>query len=243
MSKELTALFEEFKRELRAELKEFRDGFDREFRKEMREIKASLANIDKACEEVTAENRLLKETNIRLEAQCRDLSQQVKEQETRLLQLEQHSRVANVEIKGVPFRKEEDLTEVLTKIGEIIQEPVTPSDIEVVHRVPTAKSPTTKNIVVQFASRKKRDLFLEKARPFRLTGSDLGLDSQAPVFINEHLCASLKRLLGQAVARKREVNWKYVWVRNGKIFARQSDNAPCIRILRSEDIARMSAHA
>ncbi|KAH7971385.1 hypothetical protein HPB49_023163 [Dermacentor silvarum] len=243
MSKDLSALSEEFKRELRAELKEFQDGFDRDFRKEMREIKASLANINKAYEEVIAENRLLKETNTRLETRCSDLSQQVKEQENRLVQLEQHSRLANLEIKGVPFRKEENLTEVITKTGEVIREPVTPADIEVIHRIPTAKSPTTNNIVVQFASRKKRDLFLEKARPIRLTGSDLGFVSKAPVFINEHLCATLKRLLGQATARKREVNWKYVWVRNGKIFARHSDNAPCIKILRSEDIARMSAHA
>ncbi|KAH9379798.1 hypothetical protein HPB48_021087 [Haemaphysalis longicornis] len=124
--------------------------------------------------------------NARLETQCSDLSQQVKEHEGRLVQLEQHSRVANLEIKGVPFRKEEDLTEVIARIGEAIQEPVTPADIEVVHRVPTAKSRTVKNIVVQFAGRKKRDVFLEKARPVRLTGSDLGFDSQAPVFINEH---------------------------------------------------------
>lgn len=243
MSIEWTALFDEFKRDFRAELREFRDSFDCDFRKEMREIKASLAQITKANEELVAENRLLKETNARVEMQCSDLSQQVKEHEVRLVQLEQHSRVANLEIKGVPFRKEEDLTEVIAKIGEAIQEPVTPADIEVVHRVPTAKSPTVRNIVVQFASRKKRDLFLEKARPVRLTSSDLGFDSQAPVFINEHLCAPLKRLLGRAIARKREVNWKYVWVRNGRIFARHSDGAPCIKIVRSEDITRMSAHA
>ncbi|KAH9367605.1 hypothetical protein HPB48_009976 [Haemaphysalis longicornis] len=240
MFKEWIALFEEFKR---AELKEFKDSFDRDFRKEMRDIKASLAQINKANEELVAENRLLKETNARLETQCSDLPQQVKEHEGRLVQLEQHSRVANLEIKGVPFRKEEDLTEVIARIGEAIQEPVTPADIEVVHRVPTAKSPTVKNIVVQFASRKKRDVFLEKARPVRLTSSDLGFDSQASVFINERLCAPLKRLLGQAIARKREVNWKYVWVRNGTIFSRQPDGAPCIKIVRSEDITEMSAHA
>ncbi|KAH9372283.1 hypothetical protein HPB48_013622 [Haemaphysalis longicornis] len=227
MSKEWIALFEEFKRDFRAELKEFKDSFDRDFRTEMRDIKASLAQINKANEELVAENRLLKETNARLETQCSDLSQQVKEYEGRLVQLEQHSRVANLEIKGVPFCKEEDLTEVIARIGEAIQEPVTPADIEVVHRVTTAKSPTVKNIVVQFASRKKPDVFLEKARPVRLTSSNLAFDSQAPVFINEHLCAPLKRLLGKAIARTRKVNWKYVWVRNGTIFA------PCIKIVRS----------
>ncbi|KAH9384213.1 hypothetical protein HPB48_026206 [Haemaphysalis longicornis] len=223
MSKEWIALFDEFKRDFRAELKEFKDSFDRDFRKQMHDIKASLAQINSNQKELVAENRLLKETNARLQTRCSDLSQQVKEQEGRLVQLEQHSRVANLEITGVPFCKGEDLTEVIAGIGEAIQEPVTPADIEVAHQVPTAKSPTVKNIVVQFASRKKRDVFLEKARPVRLTSSDLGFDSQAPVFINEHLCAPLKRLLGQAIARKREVNWNYVWVRNGKIFARHSE--------------------
>lgn len=84
----------------------------------MRKIKASLAQINKANEELVAENRLLKETNAKLETQCSDLSQQVKEHEVRLVQLEQRSHVANLEIKGVPFRKEEDLTEVIARIGE-----------------------------------------------------------------------------------------------------------------------------
>lgn len=74
--------------------------------------------------------------------------------------------------------------------------PVVPADLESVHRVPVATQPGNKNTVVQFAHRHLRDKFFEEGRSRRLHCSDLGFDTQAPVFVNEHLCPVLKRLLG-----------------------------------------------
>ncbi|KAH7937691.1 hypothetical protein HPB49_014809 [Dermacentor silvarum] len=113
------------------------------------------------------------------------------------------------------------------------------ADIERVHWVPTAKNETKKNVVVQFAQRQKRDSFVKNARRKSLKCSDVGIDSRAAVFVNEHLGPELKRLLGRATARKHEVGWKHVWVREGKIFARQANGAPRIRILSGEDVAKM----
>lgn len=238
MAKEIRALFEELKRELRAEFKGFKETLERDFRNELREIKSSVAALNTDCEEVKAENIQLKATNAMLEATCADLAQKVKDHESRLLHLEQYSRNANVELKGIPYNATENLIDTVIKIGEKVGVPLVEADFESVHRVPTANQ-TKKNVVVQFARRQKRDCFLEKARAARLKCSDVGFDSQEPFFVNEHLCPELKRLLGQATARKRETGWKYVWVQNGKIFARRMDNAPKIKISCSGDVAKM----
>lgn len=238
MAKEIRALFEELKREIRAEFKDFKEALERDFRKELRELKSSLVSINADCEELKVENVELKASNAALEAKCVALAQQVKDHESRMLHLEQYSRNANVELKGIPYNDTENLAETVIKIGEKVGVPLVAADFESVHRVPT-NNPANKNVVVQFARRQKRDCFLEKARAARLKCSDLGLDSQAPFFVNEHLCPELKRLLGQATARKRETGWKYVWVQNGKIFARQMDNAPKIKISCSKDVAKM----
>lgn len=239
MAKELRALFDELKRDLRADFKELRESFDRDVRKELREMNTFITFANKHYEEIKAENQVLKASNAKLEEQCAELARQVKDHEARILQAEQYSRSTNVEIKGIPDNASEDLTDLLIRIGEKVEVSLAAADFEAIHRVPTAKKDTQQNIVVQFARRQQRDNFLQKARAARLKCSDLGLGSEEPVFVNEHLCPELKRLLGQATARKRETGWKYVWVQNGKIYARKMDNGPRIRILSSEDVAKM----
>lgn len=76
-----------------------------------------------------------------------------------------------------------------------------PSDIDVVHRVPT-KEPTKTNIIVRFVSRSRNKL-LQTAKKKRLTTSDFGFADASPVYINEHLCPEYKALLRKAIAKKK----------------------------------------
>lgn len=240
MSKEIRALFDELKRELRAEFKDFKETIERDFRKELRDIKTFLATANKEYEEIRSENKALRASNAELKAQCSDLARQVNEHECRILRAEQYSRRSNIEIKGIPYESSEDLVEMVIKIGKKVGVPLVVNDIGRAHRVPTARNPSKTNVVVQFEQRQKRDKFLMNTRAANLKCSDLGIDSGSAIFINEHLCPELKRLLGQATARKRETGWKYVWVRDGKIFARQTDNVPKIKIENSDDVNKMN---
>lgn len=108
------------------------------------------------------------------------------------------------------------------------------------HRVPT-RTPDVSNIVVQFKSREKWDVTLKEAKKARLLNSDIGLDNSAPVFVNEHLCPTLKRLLGMATKRKYEHGWKSVWSYNGRIYARQNDNCDSIVISDESDLMKISS--
>lgn len=162
------------------------------------------------------------------------------ELERRLTHSQQYSRHANLEIQGVVKKENEDLAIILSDIGNAIHEPISSFDIECYHRVPT-RNPDKTNIVVQFKSRAKRDAALKKAKKTRIANRDLGLESMCPVYVNEHLCPVLQRLLGMAVKRKYENKWKSLWTSNGKIYARKNDSSDAVQILEECDLARIKS--
>lgn len=210
-------------------------------------ISKSLDDANQRLDATLTENNSLKKENEVLRQQVRSLERDLAECQTSLVKSEQYSRNRNLEIKGVAETPNECLTDILAKIGAAIGEPVSASDIDVIHRVAT-KDKTKKNIVVQFIKREKRDKVLEKAKKTKLTNRNLGLSLEAseteanlPVFVNEHLCQFLKRLLGMAVARKREHGWKFVWVKKGGIFARRDEASAVVAIRRESDLDKIAA--
>lgn len=211
MAKETARALEDFKRELRAELRALKDV--------LHDVKGMKEEIEKLLKE----NQELKVENSRLSR--------------RMEELEQYQRSNNLEIKGIPLDGEP--VAVLEKIGEIIQEPVTEADIDVCHRVPTAKHDQT-NIIVRFVRRTKRNAFLGKAKRVKISATQLGFETSSQVYINEHLTRQGKQLLGAAVQKKRDVNWKFVWTAGGKVFARKDERSPCIRIATLNDLDRMT---
>ncbi|XP_040070254.1 uncharacterized protein LOC120843081 [Ixodes scapularis] len=246
LNKEWLAAFEDIKNEFKAELKVFGETFDREIRKDLRDVKASLKFINQMYEEmktqvkvVQDENRELKKNIARLQTTCDELAVRMKDSETRKLSSERYSRNANIEIKGVPTAPNQNLSMLLEQIGAQIGVPITKEDIEICHRVPIAHSTTDTNIVVQFVHRAKRNNVLEEARSHRFTGTRIGLTSNEPIYINEHLCPQLKRLLGQTTSKKREANWKFVLVRNSQIFARKAVGTPTSKIITCDDLFKI----
>lgn len=176
MSKETAKVVEDFKRELRAELRAIKD------------VLQDVKGIKEDMQKLLKENQELRVENSRMSR--------------RLEELEQYQRSNNLEIKGIPL--DGGPVAVLKKIGELIQEPVTEADIDVCHRVPTAKHDQT-NIIVRFVRRTKRNAVIGKAKKVKITTTELGFQTSSPVYINEHLTRQGKQLLGAAVQKKREL--------------------------------------
>lgn len=254
MSKDLAKLFKELREELKSELKNFTEAVERNVRSEERslrtelgEIKASLNFMSKGLDEANrqldatlGENKHLKKENEALRKTVFTLQNDLVECKASLLKSEQYTRNRNLEIKGIAQTENEDLHQVLETIGESLGEAITARDVDVCHRVPTKTEGVT-NIVVQFQRREKRDNVLEKARKKKLTTTVLGLPTDLPIYINEHLCPTMKKILGMAVARKREHNWKYVWTRNGCVFARRTETSRIVPICCENDVNKICA--
>lgn len=265
MAKELAKLFQELKEELKSEIKAFREATERNLRSEERgmrtdieEMKESMNFISKSLDDANArlattlsENSALKKENDMLHLKVETLQKELVDCQASLIKSEQYTRNRNIEIKGIAHKPNESLPEILEKIGVAVGEPISRSDVDVCHRVPT-KDKSASNIIVQFQRRDKRDAVLEKAKKTRLTNATVGLltasnegSSTEPceraIYINEHLCPFMKRLLGMAIARKRENRWKFVWTKNGSILARRTESSPIIPIHSESDLLKICA--
>ncbi|KAH9381973.1 hypothetical protein HPB48_007313 [Haemaphysalis longicornis] len=151
------------------------EDFKREMRTELRSVKDSVKFCSDTCDETKAIGAGLKalrqeiahllEANEALQDENKRLTRRVDE-------LEQYTRLNNLEIKGIS--SDEDPVDVVKKIGDVLKEPVSSHDIDTCHRILTRK-PGETNIVVRFVRRDKRHALLAKARKQKLTTKQLGL--------------------------------------------------------------------
>lgn len=175
---------------------------------------------------------------------------------TRLSSTEQSARECNVEVHCVPESKSEDLPRTIIQLGNIVSFPIDDKEITACFRVARLKpipvnndttSSTTMNIrpktiVVKLSSARKRDNFLaavwkfNKANPNdKLSTSHLGIGGlKNPIFVSEHLSPTNKSLHAATRLRARELNYRFVWTRAGRIYMRKDETSPPIIIKHTE---------
>lgn len=167
-----------------------------------------------------------------------ELRRDLREARREIVELKQYSRNMNIEIQGLPQTKNEDLEKTVANIAKCLGTDVTDKDIDIAHRV-LSKDKKKSNVIVRFLTRTARDKLLSAARKAKLDSSRLGFDKNDPVYINEHLCMELKVLLSKARQARREKEWKYVWVSQGRIFMRKADRTPLLHVTSDADLAKV----
>ncbi|CAH2102050.1 unnamed protein product [Euphydryas editha] len=125
------------------------------------------------------------------------------------------------------------------------------NDKDILHCTRIAKtnpsSTRPRSIVVQLASTRLRDQLLAAVVNYnrinpqkKLNSSHLGYAGlKSPVYVVEHLSPNNKALHAAARIKAKEMNYKYVWVRNGKIFVRKSEGAELIQIRNKNSLSKI----
>lgn len=201
-------------------LKFFSDSFD--------EIKGDMKTMRKELTVAQGQTLECQKENQRLNKELRDVQKQ-------LIELNQYGRRNNIELKGVPSSQDEDLHKVVQNAAATLKVDMSIQDIDIVHRVQT-RGDGPSNIIARFVSRSKRDQFLLAAKKTRLNTGMLGFGGNEPVFVNEHLCLENKVLLGKAIRTKREKNWKFAWVVDGKILMRKTEKSKAVHVTCEDDL-------
>ncbi|CAG9813106.1 unnamed protein product [Phaedon cochleariae] len=167
---------------------------------------------------------------------------------TELELLHQQGRNRNLEICGVPEGRNENTKRLVQSICSKLQVEIKEEDFEECHRVatfPNANGTTNhKNIVVKFYSRSIRSAILEKQRSLRhnINLNDVGFQGEGRIFINEHLSPFFKQLFRKAREACKKHNYKFCWIRDGKIFVKKTESSRPIHII-DEEILRISVRA
>lgn len=174
----------------------------------------------------------------------KDENKQLKERldvmETKLDEAEQYSRRNCVEIQGVPVA-ENDVIGTVRRVGKAIGMNITDEMIDTCHTL--RKRPNTEGppgIIVKFVRRIDADDMLAKKRGKKdLSTRHLDLQTDKPIYINESLTPLKRRLMGMAREVRRSNNYKWLWVRAGKIFMKKEDNSPVILIKCQADLNKL----
>ena len=76
-----------------------------------------------------------------------------------------------------------------------------------------------------------RDEFIRKSKRLKINTNAVGINTNEQIFVDEHLTSSNSKLLSKALQFKRSGHLLHVWHREGKIYVRESENSPAIKIM------------
>lgn len=190
----------------------------------IKEQTASLERCLKTIDGLAAENNKLKEKILNLE--------------TRLDDVEQYSRRNTLEIYGIPQTANEDVVTVVKEVGKALNMGITNTMIDACHRMGKVKpdSPPP-GIIVKFVRRIDMEEMLNKKRVKKeLSTRHMNLGTDFPIYINESLSPSRRRLFAAARIIKKDKHFKYLWTRGGNIFLRKEDSAPVVKVTCQADL-------
>lgn len=241
--------------ELAVVLDSFKASIVKEFELKTKTVLDRCDQISNALQGIEYQQKELKEDIVSnsqhitlLETENKSLRNIVNDLNSRICQIEQHARATNLEIQNVPEYRSENLVSIVKQIAAVTDCHLEDSDVQLCTR--TAKinkdSRRPRSIVVKFTSQRTRDHFLASTLKYnkksktptdKLNTSHLGIGGdKRPVFVVEHLSPVQKSLHAAARTKAKELNYKFVWVRSGKIFMRKTETSEYKLIKSNQDL-------
>ncbi len=113
----------------------------------------------------------------------------------RLDQLEQYSRKTNLIIYGIPFKEEENVSELIKNLATALKVPYSNSDIVACHRLPNNKG-NTPPLIVQFVNHTNQEEWIRASKQGRLSSGALNMQPITQIFCDKHLienCLGLQK--------------------------------------------------
>lgn len=97
-------------------------------------------------------------------------------------------------------------------------------------------------ILVRFTNSTKAEAWLAKRNTGLTSHNIIGKEGSltSKIFINENLTLTNRELHWNARVCAKKLNFKYVWVKNGRIYMRKEENSTVIPIKKLEDLPKMT---
>ncbi|KAH9638317.1 hypothetical protein HF086_016304 [Spodoptera exigua] len=167
------------------------------------------------------------------------LQKKVKQLQKKIERQQQESQITDLEIFNVPETPNENLINVVMSVAKNMGTDIEYRDIVFAERkgpvdelaeIPN-KELLGRPIVVRLANSNIRDQLVRSAR--------LRQGPNTTVVIRERLTQSVKKLFHRTHQAANDHDWKFVWIKHGKIFTKKSENEPTRLIKSDADIKRV----
>lgn len=194
------------------------------------------------------ENKTLKLAVQTLEKQHASLELQLRNHLTESNEKNQYDRRECLEVRGIPQHatpSEENTNAIIIEVGKLIGVDILDNDISVSHRLPQAKSYKGKNvgpspIIVKFTRRSVKERLYGARKNLRnKTSSDLGYSEENKIYLAESLTEKNRELFKECLAEKKNLEFKFIWTNNGRIYLRENNDSPVFHIKNKDDIQKL----
>ncbi|XP_041980247.1 uncharacterized protein LOC121733911 [Aricia agestis] len=207
---------------------------------ELSEMRKSNVEMQKTLEFYSKNFENLNTRIKSLEEEKQHQNMYINKLETKLEDLERHSRASCIEIRGIPPKKSESKTELITYINRIhtkinVQtESNIIKDIYRLSRKPNGERP----IVVEYTTNLFKDKILQATKKYnssnttdRMNTISLGFEgNKTPVYISELLTPKARRLFFLARDVTKQIGYDFCWTANGKVLMRKTEGLSLIVI-------------
>lgn len=208
----------------------------------LREIFSSVQFLASKYDEILKRNLELENLCTDLKTENKTLREEIQVLKEDVDNIENTHNEKKIEVHGLPYKKNEDLCNIITKIGKTFDFNIEKEDIDDAYRIERVnnKDDKIKPVVVSFVRKRDKEKFLNMRRKRSLFSNEIGLDEiRTQIFINEYLSRRKKQLLWKTRKFKLEKNYKFVWTKNGRILLRKTENSQIIQVHSQEDLEKL----
>jgi Baculovirus FP protein len=216
---------------------------------ELKPLEASINFISEVQEDIKQQLSLNTVAIKNLQTDNMNIKSNLNTIQLKLREIDQQNRSKNIEIQMLPEQRNENLSIVFKKLCDVVSYPITTNGIISCHRVPKINNASSRprNIVITMLDTNIKDDLLSAVRRYnknkpndKLNAALLGVSPTAsPVYVCEHLSPDNKELHAATRSFSKEQNYKFVWIRNGRIFTRKNESSPPIHIKNREVLASL----
>ena len=208
---------------------------------EIREMRIVMTNMENnIVSRLNAELKAVKDEVNTLKQTIKDkdetidkLQKRIDEIEKRRDDNEQHNRLNNIRINGIPEKQGENCEELVMKVANCIDANIDIEDIDRAHRTGKVEPNKTRSIIVRFNKFKARKNMTMSKKKLKepevhekmktvFEGYDLGDEPQ--MFISDDLTKSKSALAAGVRQKRRADKIKETWISYGKIYAKLLDD-------------------
>lgn len=215
----------------------------------LEEIKSQNADIRCSMEFMSSKFEDMTQRISLLEMERKKDQEYIQSLENKLDTLERNQKLASIEIRGVPQSEGETKTQLVDLVrsaGKSLNVPLNSADIRDVYRT-KSKPGANKHIVVDLNSVVVKNDVINAVKSFnkdksksKFSTTSLGLvGTSKPVYISEYLSPKTKRLYHLARAFAASNKFAYCWTSYGRVYMRQRERGPLIRIDTEEDLNKI----
>lgn len=190
------------------------------------------------------ENRLKKVE--KLEEEVLQLRQEVRSMTDDSNKKDQWARLQNLEIRGIPEKKGENLITLISNIASLGNMKLGERDMEFATRVAPKGSDSTgkskpKSVIVKLTNRNLKNQLLQAIKDRKgISSTELGFTGTPQnVYVGDHLTSMNKHLFYRARLLAKQKGYQFVWTKNCLIHARRNTTSAPIIISKEADLKKM----